>query len=644
MNQEDGGKIDNLNKSLYSRVAPDIRTKRRLRFHEQENTVKTDWEHENAIPEQVELTKQYKSTSMSFFTKILMWSFVFFLLSLGVGAYLVFRGSNIVSAKNVDIIINGPISVSGGEPISFDVQVSNQNNIKLETVDLSVDFPTGTTDITDSSKELKNFRELMDDIAPGGIEQKTIKAIVYGEENTKKEIKVSIEYRVKGSNAVFQKEKIFDLLISSSPITLSISSIKEVTAGQEFELTATINSNSKEVIKNLLLKAHYPFGFTYISSDIKPSSDNTLWKIGDMPANSKKTIKIKGKLEGQDDEVRVFRFSAGSASLKNDKTIGAEYISASHDISIKKPFISIGVSLDGNSENQEYIAKFNEPVRVEILYFNNLSTPVLNGEIQVKFSGSAFDKVSVSPNDGLYKSADNEIVWNSITNKELSTIEAGGTGRVGFNITPRDGSTSLRYITNPNIKMNISVSGKRISETDVPETLSSTAIRTIKIPSSISLGGQITRSIGPFTNTGPIPPRVEQNTSYTVIWTVDNTSSSLSNAYMESSLPAYVKWLGTISPGNEDINYNSVSGEIVWNVGNVGTYTIGNSKRRQVAFQISLNPNITQVDQVPILINQSSFSAQDDFTGETLKSNLGSLTTVFVDDPSFKSGDEKVVK
>ncbi|MEK7184801.1 MAG: hypothetical protein AAB683_01545 [Patescibacteria group bacterium] len=644
MNQEDSTKIEDLNKSLYSRSTPNIRTKRRLRFYDQEVGVKTDWEHKEEKTEAMELNTRYKSNSMSFFTKILIWSFVFFVISIAIGAFILLKGSNIVSAKNVDITVNGPVSVAGGEPVSFQIQVSNQNNIKLETVDMSIEFPTGTTDTNDSFKELKNTRDIISDIEPGGVGQKTVQAVLYGEENTKKEIKIVVEYRVKGSNAVFQKEKTFDILISSSPISLTISAFKEVNSGQEFEFTANINSNSKEVIKNLLLKAYYPFGFTYTSSDVKPLSDNSTWRIGDIPPGAKRTIKIKGKLEGQDDEVRVFKFSAGAFSVRNEKIIGTEYISSSQEISIKKPFMSVAVSMDGNSDDQEYIATFNEPIRVEIKYFNNLPVEIIDGEIKVKLSGNAFDKISVIPDQGLYKSADNEIIWNGINTNDLKNIEAGGSGRVLFSITPRDLGSSFKSVLNPYLKFDINVKGNRISEIDVPESISSSVVRQAKIASNISLNGQVLRSTGPFQNTGSIPPRAEQPTTYTIVWYVDNTSSTVSDAIVRSSLPAYMKWTGKIEPANENIKFNEVNGQIEWNVGNVGTYTMGTDKRKKVSFQVLLNPSVDQIGQTLTLVDQSSLIAQDDFTGETLRSNLGILSSAFESDPSFKDGDQKVIK
>ncbi len=643
MNQEDKSQIDELKSSLYSRNAPDIRTKRRLRFGDEETEVKTDWEHPVEVQEDVELNKKYKDRSMSFFSKLLAFSVIIFLLALGAGAYLLFNGSNIISADNIDVSINAPLSVAGGEPISFDIQVSNRNNIKLETVDLSVDFPAGTVNASDTTKELKNFRQLFPDIDPGGTEKKTLQAVVYGEENSKKIIEVTVEYRVKGSTSVFQKKKSFDLLISSSPLTLSVESFKEVNSGQEFEIAVQMNSNSKETIKNVLLKAVYPFGYTYVSSDLKPLADTSLWKIGDIPPSGKKIVKIKGRLDGQDDETRVFRFITGAQSTKNEKVIGTEYVSSSQDISIRKPFMSVGVSLDGDTESVEYIGNFNVPVRIDVSYFNNLPTNIINGEIHVKLSGSAFDKVSVSPEDGLYMSANNEIVWNSITTPDLRNISAGGNGRVSFTIIPKNQSNSFKSVINPEIYLDVSVKGNRNSEANVPETFISSARRHIKISSNISLSGQVVRSIGPFKNTGPIPPKAEKETTYTVVWTVDNTSSSVSGAQVVSGLPPYVKWLDKVSPTGENITYNKVDGQIVWRIGNMGTYTSSNT-RRQVSFQVSMTPSVAQVDQALTLVNQAVLTAQDDFTNQQLNSNLNVLSTRFSTDPAFRDDDEKVVR
>ncbi len=646
MPPEDKSKIEELKKSLYSRSAPEIRPRRKWQWaKEYIANVKTDWKSEGEDnTEKVILNNKYENHSMSFLNKILFGSIAFFIIALGIGAYLVFNGVNVISANNIDIAISGPINISGGDPLTLNIQVNNKNNIKLENVDLDIEFPAGTVDPDDTSKELKNWKKMMNDIVPGGIGQETVNAIIYGEENSKKEILVNVSYNIKGSNAIFKKQKSYVILINSSPISLSVSSFKEITSGQEFTFDIKLSSNSSEIIKNLLLRANFPFGFTMTSSEVKSVGNTAIWRIGDIPPKGEKTITFKGKLEGQNDETRVFNFTIGAESVRKANTIGTEYISTSQEISIRKPFITATIALDEDTNNGEYLGIFNSPIRARISWFNNLPTAVIDGEIKVKLSGTAFDKVSITPEQGLYKSADNEIIWNKMTTAELASIGAGESGNVYFSFTPRDFSTPAKLISNPSISLSLNIAGKRISESNVPENILSSSNRLVKISSNISFSSSLTRSSPPFVNTGPIPPQAEKKTTYTVNWIVDNTSSNVRGAEVRSSLPAYVKWTGQISPTKEDITYNSNNGQIVWKIGNVDTYTSSNSRKRQVSFQISFEPSITDVGRSPILVNESVLTAQDEFTGQILNDRSESLMTRFSTDSSFKAGDDIVIK
>lgn len=645
MDPEEKSRIEELKKSLYSRTAADVRKKRRLHFRPKEFDIKTNWQGTESEPvEEVVLNKHYEDNSMSFFTKLLIGSSIFFVGAIALGAYLLLNGSNLVSANNVDIIVSGPVSVSGGDSIPFNIQVENKNNVKLESVDLVIDFPSGTANPNDVSKELKTFRQTIKDIEPGGIDQEVVTAAFFGEENSKKEINIKVEYHVKGSNAIFYKEKAYEVILNSSPVSLTATSFTEVKSGQEFDLSVVVSSNSNDILKNLVLKGAYPAGFSFISSNMKPVGNNATWKIGDLPPKSKKTIVIKGKLVGQDDEERVFRFFAGAADPKNDKTIGTQYIASTNNVTIKKPFITVQVALGGDSQNVEYNGQFDKSIQAEVTWFNNLPTTINDAEIHVKLSGSAYDKVSVAPDQGFYNSANREIVWNRVTTRELDSIAAGGSGRVTFSITPRDLSTPGRPIQNPDISLDVSVLGNRISESNVPEEITSSANRHVKVASNIGLSGQIVRSIGPFTNTGPIPPRAEQQTTYTVVWTVYNTSSNVSNTRVTSTLPPYVKWMDKISPTTEDISYNSVNGQITWNVGNVSAYTGSGSRKKEASFQINLQPSVTQVGQTLTLVNEAVLKAIDEFTGAELQSSQSLLNTRFSSDPTFKNDDERVTE
>ncbi|MEA2715080.1 MAG: hypothetical protein QOG91_108 [Candidatus Parcubacteria bacterium] len=634
--------IEELKKSLYSRNAPDVRTKRKLRFQEQSSAVKTDWgggEEESKPP--VVLTTAYEDHSMSFFTKLLIASILFCIVAVGIGAYLFYNGANLISANNIEISIAGPVSISGGEPVSFDVSAVNKNTIGLELVDMSVDFPAGTTDPDKPGVILQNYRKLLGNIPSDGSVRQTVRAVIFGEENIQKQITVTLTYSVKGSSAVFTKKQTYDVLIKSSPISLTASSFKEIASGQPFNIKVEIKSNSQQTLPNVIMKADYPFGYVFISSDLPPLSGSSVWKVGDLPPGGRRIITLSGKLSGENTDLRAFHFTVGAQSPTDPKNIGTQYMAVEQDITIQKPFISLNISIDNDQTAADHVGKFGQSERIEVNWFNNLPVAVSNMAISVALSGSAYDKTAVRPDQGYFDSAANLITWNQQTNPELGAAAAGDSGKVSFTVTPRDTGTAASPIINPTLVFNASVSGNRAQEADVPETISSAAARTTRISSSVSLSGRLVRTVGPITNSGPVPPKAEQATTYTVIWDVDNASNAVGGAVASVSLPPYVKWLGVTSPPGEDVTYDQNSGTVSWNVGSVGTHTVSSS-RREMSFQISFMPNINQVNQAPFLVNKAVLNATDNFTGAELMSEQDPLSTRFSTDPAYREGDEVV--
>ena len=102
--------------------------------------------------------------------------------------------------------------------------------------------------------------------------------------------------------------------------------------------------------------------------------------------------------------------------------------------------------------------------------------------------------------------------------------------------------------------------------------------------------------------------------------------------------------MDVISPKNEDVTYNPVSGEVTWNAGNIKTNTGYISATRQVYFQVSLLPSLSQVGQVSTLVGDSTLKATDTFTGVALTSMANSLTTDITSDSNYKYGQGVVIK
>ena len=645
MPPDDRNRIEDLKRSLYSRDAPDVRTRRKLRFSDQVSEVKTDWEHPPESTEPKGAPSDFgaqKKTGMTFSTKLFIASLVFFVLAVGAGAYIFLNGANLISANNIDIAVSGPVSIPGGTPVALTVTVTNKNSVTLKTVDLAVHFPAGTTDPNDTTLSLDTHQENLGDIQPGASVTKTVKAVIFGEENIQKEVKADVTYSIAGSSSVFTKEQVYDVLINSSPVVISATAFNEITSGQPFDLTIQVKSDSGNTLKSVLVKAVYPFGFAFDSASPSPSaSDNTAWSIGDMPPGGSRTITIHGKLTGEDNDLRAFHFSVGAQSASDPLAIGTAFTETEKDITIKKPFVSLAFAMDSDSGQADFVTKYGHSVNTVVRWTNNLPQTLSNMVITVHLSGSAYDKTQVSASGGYFRSATDDMVWNQQTNPELASVAAGATGNLTFMFAPTDHGSASNPVVDPVVVLSGTVTGDRTSESNVPDNTSEIT-RTAKISSDISLSGRIMRASGPFVNSGPIPPVAEQKTTYTVVWTVDNSSNAVKNAVVTATLPPYVTWANQTSPSTEDVSYDTNSGTVTWNIGTMNAPLPGQSSRREADFQISFQPSVDQVGQSPLLVNRATLSAVDGFTNASLDSSQDYLTPSFSTDSSFRRGNEIV--
>jgi hypothetical protein len=150
--------------------------------------------------------------------------------------------------------------------------------------------------------------------------------------------------------------------------------------------------------------------------------------------------------------------------------------------------------------------------------------------------------------------------------------------------------------------------------------------------------------IGPFQNSGPIPPKAEQETTYTITWTVTNPLNNLSGARASVVLPPYIKWLGAVSPDRENVSYDSGTGVVIWNIGNISAGAGTISSAREVSFQVSLLPSVNQIGTAVGLTGEAQLIARDNFTLTNVSDSFPMVTTNLSSDPYFKLDGEKVMQ
>lgn len=639
MYEDPKSKISQLEKILDSREDLVSKKVKRHVLHDHETSVPQNWDDQEFAP------KADQKPGLSLALKILIGSVVFFIIALIVVFYKFIGGGNVISGDNISLTVKAPISVAGGEVLPFEVEIKNNNDVALKSVDLGVIFPASARQVGDTSLPMKRAQEYIGDIAPGASVKKNLSTVLFGLENEKQNIDLDLEYKVAGSNSNFNKTKSVSVLISSTPASIVVTAPKEINTNQPVDFVVDVTSNSPTVIKNLLVKADYPFGFSFSSSNPLPFTKNNLWLIGDLEPGAKRTIKLSGQLSGQEGEERGFTFNLGTAVKLDNLAIDTSFTSAFSSVTIRRPFVSADIFLNEDS-SAEYVTGAGEKIEAIIKWQNNLSYPVSDLAMTVKINGNAVDKSAIQAEGGFYRSIDNTIIFNKTTNSDFASLNPGQGGESKFVFGSFSaGSVTGAGLSNPTINLSLAVTGKRVGYAGslVSDVLFSDT-RTVKIIANPQLFAKSLYYVGPFQNTGAIPPKAETETTYTVVWTVTNPLNNLSGASVRAVLPPYVKWLEKISPDREKISYKADTGEIVWSVGNVlsGAGTI--SPAREVAFQVSFLPSVAQIGSVVDLIGEVTLQARDTFTQVLVSDIFPSLTTNLSSDPYFKVDSDTVVQ
>ncbi|MBU1178768.1 hypothetical protein KKB69_00270 [Patescibacteria group bacterium] len=624
---EDNSDLEKLKSRLYRQdEVLDKRLKRRETSSDGDGGVKSFWEQNLADKKDLRRTIESIRKRNKPFSFWLIGGLAIVLLIIFSGIFLYFfgdlvgLGGNIVSSKKIDMLVEGPSLVESGAPNKWYVSITNNNNADLELADLIIEYPKGSLSL--QSESLSKERRPLGKILSTKIHKEEVNVFVLGKEDEQLEIKFTLEYRIAGSNAIFAKEGKQVFKLSRSPMGISINLPEEVESGQEISVEVEYISNSESLLKDIYLRMDYPPGFRFLAAVPEPFTGNNTWKVGDLMPQEKRTLEIRGVLEGQDSTELSFNAAVGIIDINEGLSA---FSSMSNSVMLKKSVFNLDFSVTGEEAGS---VLSGQNLKISVPWKNNLPTEIRNASISVEIKGQSVDIGTISVSNGFYNSYDNTVVWNSSSLPALALVAPGTGGVVEFSFSLKK-DLPVRSVDDKNFTFVLEgdMLGFKAGEQGQNVSVKSSVSREIKIVSDVKLFSGLLFSSGPFKNSGSLPPRAGQQTTYTVVWSVSNYYNDVSGAVVRSSIPSYVSWLGAVNPSQEEINYNSSTGEVVWKPGKVEAGTGLIKPVRQVAFQISFLPALNQINGLPDLVATASFEGRDSFTGRILRSLAGALST-----------------
>ncbi|MEK7612961.1 MAG: hypothetical protein AAB449_02335 [Patescibacteria group bacterium] len=631
--------VDKLKRRLYTRQKDEsINTDVRSPLSQSRDDAPVAWApvEERALPDEVaplRPTGVPEKKKLSFAGKFLIGSAFFFVWAAAIAGYVFFGGGNLISPQNIDIELVAPSLIDGGKEATFQVIIHNKNTAPLEVADLLITYPEGTRDPSNPTKALLHDRQTIGTVGQGEQIKRTLSGIFFGQEGTEQKVQVTLQYTLKGSNAVFEKDAEASFLVGSSPVSLSIDAPSEAIAGEQFSIDVVVQSNATEPVANVVVQGQYPFGFSVIRSQPQAAPGGALWRLGTMAPGVSQTIHLTGAIEGQDGDERVFRFLVGSNADQTDSRVKVPFLTVPVTLTVHRPFISGSIAVDGKTGKTVSITP-GMSVQGTVTWQNNLADAVSDVQLALALDGPMLDKGSVQVANGFYQSSNSTIIWTKDQDPSLASVAPGGTATLQFSFATYPPGTGGTIYANPTIDLNLTINGVRVGEGNVPQQISSAASMAVSLASALSLEARGLHFSGAFSNSGPMPPKAENETTYTVLWTVKNSSNTVANAKVSTVLPPYVNFV----KGESGVTYDAGSRTVVWTMGDLKAGVGYNLPVRTASFQVALTPSLSQVNQSPALTGNALFTGQDRFAQVQVQTSAEAPTTALSGESGFESG------
>jgi hypothetical protein len=559
-----------------------------------------------------------------------------------IGAVLWGRSS--FSRSKVELSIKVPDNIASGEEVVLTVSYVNNNRVALNDTHLRMNYPQGTFSL--DGKELFQEDKNLGTIGKKAQGEESFKVRFLGEKGNTKNITARLEYRPENINSKFENSVSAKAEINTVLIGIHIEGSEKAVAGKEVAYAIEYENKTEETVNNLRIKLEYPDDFSFKNADPAPKSkdETNIWEISSLKPGEKKTINLNGVLNGQEMENKIIRGYIGR--IEDDNFL--QYSQSEFVTQISPAPILLTVSING-IENDCKIDS-GQALSYKINFKNNTDVALSELILEVQLRDSIFDVRDIDlGGKGFFDSRANTITWSGADISALTLLEPNQSGEVNFSIKIKKDLPIFNF-NDKNFTASIIA---EIQTLTVPAKFAGTELKfenelSCKINSRLGLTTKVyynEPSQGIY-NTGPIPPRVDNLTTYTVHWQITNVSNDLDGARVKTVLPQGINWTNyQINKSNKGlVSYNERTKEVIWDIGKIPAGIGVTMPIYELIFQIGLTPSVNQIGQSPMLINESIAEGRDVFTNNNLTATNSSVNTSIPDDPGIGYSGGRVVE
>lgn len=512
----------------------------------------------------------------------------------------------------IEMSIDGPEAVVAGVPQEITIRYKNRDRNPLAFGALRVRLPDAlviqeVSPAPTSQGQLEwNFGTLPSK-ASGEIR---IKLIPYGVVDDKPELQATFSYKPANFNAEFQTFATHIFNIRAPSIAINFDGPTEATPGQEASFTARLKNESDQIFEKVQVTLTPPETFSVAQSD--PQSENHIWKIDTLPPNAEQTVTFKGSFLSAASGTQGLKLQAGIIGKDNETVyiLGEQ----THNIEVKGTDIQVELFING-SPDQQWV-RLGDTLTLNARLLNKTEKSIEGVQLKIPLQSTLIDWTQTTAERGSAK--DGFLIF---PNEDTLNLEPGKTQEYsGTIVIAQNGNQTA----SPFIELYAEIIRGTAKLRTPPLKL------TVVSDLALRVDARYFGADGQPLGSGPLPPKVGEETQFMIRLNLKNTFHDLSNIIVTTILPEGIRFVETSQLQSGKITFNETSREVRFEISRMPVTT----QEINAQFKVAATPKESDRGQLILLLGVSRVEALDTIAQVTFSTDAPSVSSSLESDPS----------
>lgn len=521
---------------------------------------------------------------------------------IGILAYIALRSPGAPAQPKVTLALEVPGSAASGSEVVVKAVLTNADSHSLEGGMLEMVYPAGVTFVSanPAANNLSGSTFTLPAVPSGLNVTVLLKLRLEGNVGDTLALLGKASYRLAGISADFTTEARVSVQLTAAGAGISVEGPLQAVNAGVVTYTLYYSNQSTQSFDRVRVKLVAPAGFQFASSQPTPSQGADTWDIAPFPAGATGDIQVSGAFVGGQPGQS---YTLTGQLLVPDKN-GQYYVQTEQKFTTAlqdEPLLVSQSVVSGGVGGKT--AKAGDTLRYRIQYKNNAAAPARSVRIVFSVDSPVVDLSSLQAEAG--QVSGNTVTFTAAGDSRLETLRSGEEGSVDVSLRLKDPLVSDRTI-NPTLVTAIKIRSNEYDTFLPGNTLTIALATAAKLEQSA------------LYSSGALPPRVGQQTIYTVRVVLKNTTSDVQNARVQMVVvPGGASFdKNSVTPAEAAaVNYDQSTGKLVWNVGTLKAYAGTFLPVRVLEFTVKVNPAAAAVGKPVKLVRSIELSGTDAGTG-----------------------------